>query len=125
MPVSNRGAAQCACVPAWARARCGFGAYFAEGKLEEEIFVDSRAAEFQDLAKSLNLMSDTFKEKIDELQKMAHLQNEFIGNVSHEVRNPIFAVGGYLEALASDSLSGDKRKFYAEKGLSNVIGNVV
>lgn len=91
-----------------------------EGKLDEEIFVDSRAAEFQDLAKSLNLMSDTFKEKIDELQKMAALQNEFIGNVSHEVRNPIFAVGGYLEALASDSLDGDKRKFYAEKGLTNL-----
>mgnify|MGYP003323855080 CR=1 FL=1 len=33
-----------------------------EGKLDEEIFVDSRAAEFQDLAQSLNLMSDTFKE---------------------------------------------------------------
>ncbi|MGB0650440.1 MAG: sensor histidine kinase [Rhodothermales bacterium] len=91
-----------------------------EGKLDEEIFVDSRAAEFQDLAKSLNLMSDTFKEKIDELQKMAALQNEFIGNVSHEVRNPIFAVGGYLEALASDSLDGEKRKFYAEKGLTNL-----
>ena len=91
-----------------------------EGKLDEEIFVDSRAAEFQDLAQSLNLMSDTFKEKIDELQKMAALQNEFIGNVSHEVRNPIFAVGGYLEALASDSLTSDKRKFYAEKGLTNL-----
>jgi signal transduction histidine kinase len=91
-----------------------------EGKLDEEIFVDSRAAEFQDLAKSLNLMSDTFKEKIDELQKMAALQNEFIGNVSHEVRNPIFAVGGYLEALGSDSLDSDKRTFYAEKGLRNL-----
>jgi|AP95_1055475.scaffolds.fasta_scaffold03005_2 signal transduction histidine kinase len=91
-----------------------------EGRFEEEIIVDSRAAEFQDLAKSLNLMSDTFKEKIDELQKMALLQNEFIGNVSHEVRNPVFAVGGYLEALASSNLSKEKRKFYAEKGLSNL-----
>ena len=91
-----------------------------EGKLDEEIYVDSRAAEFQDLAKSLNLMSDTFKEKIDELQKMAALQNEFIGNVSHEVRNPIFAVGGYLEALSSGTLTEDKRKFYAEKGLTNL-----
>ncbi|MGA0254481.1 MAG: ATP-binding protein [Rhodothermales bacterium] len=95
-------------------------AAISEGKLDEEIFVDSRAAEFQDLAKSLNLMSDTFKEKIDELQKMAALQNEFIGNVSHEVRNPIFAVGGYLEALGSDSLDAEKRKFYAEKGLTNL-----
>ena len=91
-----------------------------EGRLDEEITVDSRASEFQDLAKSLNLMSDTFKEKIDELQRMAHLQNEFIGNVSHEVRNPIFAVGGYLEALASSTLSDDQRRFYAEKGLSNL-----
>ena len=36
------------------------------------------------------------------------------------MRNPIFAVGGYLEALASDSLDGEKRKFYAEKGLTNL-----
>jgi len=91
-----------------------------EGRFEEEIIVESRAAEFQDLAQSLNFMSSTFKEKIDELQRMAHLQNEFIGNVSHEVRNPIFAVGGYLEALASSNLSDDQRRFYAEKGLNNL-----
>ncbi len=91
-----------------------------EGRFEEQIVVESRAAEFQDLAKSLNLMSGTFKVKIDELERMAHLQNEFIGNVSHEVRNPIFAVGGYLEALASASLSDDQRRFYAEKGLNNL-----
>ncbi|MDA1028740.1 MAG: HAMP domain-containing sensor histidine kinase [Bacteroidetes bacterium] len=91
-----------------------------EGRFEEQIVVESRAAEFQDLAKSLNLMSGTFKVKIDELERMAHLQNEFIGNVSHEVRNPIFAVGGYLEALSSSSLSDDQRRFYAEKGLNNL-----
>lgn len=91
-----------------------------EGQFEEEIIVDSRASEFQDLAKSLNRMSDTFKEKIDELQRLARLQNEFIGNVSHEVRNPIFAVGGYLEALASSALSEEQRRFYAEKGLTNL-----
>lgn len=91
-----------------------------EGHLDEQIYVDSRAAEFQDLAKSLNRMSDTFKEKIGELEKLAALQNEFIGNVSHEVRNPIFAVGGYLEALGSSALSDDQRRFYAEKGLNNL-----
>jgi len=36
------------------------------------------------------------------------------------VRNPIFAVGGYLEALASSSLSDEQRRFYAEKGLTNL-----
>ncbi len=91
-----------------------------EGDLKEEIIVDSRASEFQDLAESLNHMSDAFKEKIGELQRMARLQNEFIGNVSHEVRNPIFSVGGYLEALASSTLTVQQRRFYAEKGLSNL-----
>ncbi|GIV60678.1 MAG: two-component sensor histidine kinase [Rhodothermaceae bacterium] len=91
-----------------------------EGKFDEKIQVDSRAAEFQDLAKSLNRMSDSFREKIEELQRLTRLQNEFIGNVSHEVRNPIFAVGGYLEALASPNLTPEQRQFYAEKGLANL-----
>jgi signal transduction histidine kinase len=40
--------------------------------------------------------------------------------VSHEVKNPIFAVFGYLEALGSDSLPPEQRKKYANKGLSNL-----
>jgi len=91
-----------------------------QGRFDEKIEVDSRSAEFQDLAKNLNRMSDSFREKIIELQRLAQLQNEFIGNVSHEVRNPIFAVGGYLEALASPNLNNKQRQFYAEKGLANL-----
>lgn len=91
-----------------------------EGNLDQEILVESRASEFIDLADSLNRMSDGFREKIDELERMARVQNEFIGNVSHEVRNPIFAVGGYLEALATSSLSEDQRKLYARKAITNL-----
>lgn len=91
-----------------------------EGKLDEHIRVDTRSAEVQDLAKSLNQMADSYREKIDDLERMAHLQSEFIGNVSHEVRNPIFAISGYLEALGSPKLGDDMRKRYAEKGLLNL-----
>ncbi len=91
-----------------------------EGALHEKIRVHTRAAEVQDLAKSLNRASDAFREKIDELERLAHLQSEFIGNVSHEVRNPIFAISGYLEALGSPRLRDDQRQRYAEKGLHNL-----
>ncbi|MDX1546348.1 MAG: ATP-binding protein [Rhodothermales bacterium] len=91
-----------------------------DGKLDERIRVDTRAAEIQDLAKNLNRMSESFREKIDELERLARLQSEFIGNVSHEVRNPIFAISGYLEALGSPRLSDDLRRRYAEKGLLNL-----
>jgi signal transduction histidine kinase len=91
-----------------------------EGQFAGKIRVDSRAAEFQDLARSLNRASDAFREKIEELERLTQLQSEFIGNVGHEVRNPIFAISGYLEALATPSLGDKMRKRYAEKGLTNL-----
>jgi signal transduction histidine kinase len=92
----------------------------ADGQPHHQIRIDSRAAEFQEVETSLNRMSDSFREQIDRLERMTTVQNEFIGNVSHEVRNPIFAVGGYLEALASPGLTDAKRALYAEKALTNL-----
>lgn len=91
-----------------------------ESGAAREITVRTRAAEIQDLAKSLNSMADRFQQDIYELQRVARVQNEFIGNVSHEVKNPIFAVGGYLEALATDDLSAEQRQKYVTKGLTNL-----
>ena len=91
-----------------------------EGDLEGRIHVKTRATEFQELARSLNLMAGRFRADIHELQRMQRVQNEFIGNVSHEVKNPIFAVFGYLEALGSDTLPTAQRKRYAQKGLANL-----
>ena len=91
-----------------------------EGELDRTIRVRTRATEFQELARSLNRMAGRFRSDIAELQRMQSVQNEFIGNVSHEVKNPIFAVFGYLEALGSDSLPAAQRTRYAQKGLDNL-----
>jgi signal transduction histidine kinase len=92
----------------------------ADGKFAGKIRIDSRAAEFQDLAESLNRAGEAIREKIDELERLTRLQSEFIGNVSHEVRNPIFAISGYLEALGTPGLGDKQRKSYAEKALTNL-----
>ncbi len=89
-----------------------------EGNYTQKIALESRSEEFQSVAHHLNRMSDSFRSKIGELERLAHMQGEFIGNVSHEVRNPIFAVGGYLEALSSPTLPAEQRKRYAEKALA-------
>ncbi|HEX9953496.1 MAG TPA: HAMP domain-containing sensor histidine kinase [Rubricoccaceae bacterium] len=90
-----------------------------EGDLDGRIAVRTRAAEFQELSRSLNQMAGRFRADIHELQRMQRVQNEFIGNVSHEVKNPIFAVFGYLEALGSN-LPPEQRALYAQKGLANL-----
>jgi len=92
----------------------------ADGRFAGKVRVDSRAAEFQDLADSLNRAGAAIREKIDELERLTRLQSEFIGNVSHEVRNPIFAISGYLEALGTPGLGDEQRKSYAEKALTNL-----
>lgn len=91
-----------------------------DGELDAIIHVNTRSAEIQDLAHNIDRMSESFREKIDELERLTHLQSEFIGNVSHEVRNPIFAISGYLEALGSPKLSDETRKRFAAKGLMNL-----
>ena len=90
-----------------------------EGDLDGRIAVKTRAAEFQELSRSLNQMAGRFRADIHELQRMQRVQNEFIGNVSHEVKNPIFACFGYIEALGSE-LPPEQRMLYSQKGLVNL-----
>ncbi|HIG73982.1 MAG TPA: sensor histidine kinase [Bacteroidetes bacterium] len=92
----------------------------AEGDLDHSIHVRTRTKEFSALTRSLNRMASHFRSDIEELRRVQRVQSEFIGNVSHEVKNPIFAVFGYLEALASDNLPAEQRKRYAQKGLANL-----
>ncbi len=91
-----------------------------EGLLTEEILVETRASEFQDLTANLNGMADRFRDDIEKLQRLIMIQNEFLGNISHEVRNPIFAINGYIEALASPRLNEEQRLHYARKGVANL-----
>lgn len=65
-------------------------------------------------------MAEHFSVDIKQLQRLIRIQNEFLGDVSHEVRNPIFAIGGYLEALASRGLTDAQRERYVQKGIANL-----
>ncbi len=90
------------------------------GEYGTPIRVSSRTAEFQDLGHHLQHMSKIYTEKIYELEDLTRLQNEFISNVSHEVRNPIFAISGFLEALGASKLSKENRQRYTARGLLNL-----
>ncbi len=90
------------------------------GEYGTPIKVTSRAAEFQDLEYNVSYMSKIYMEKIRELENVTKMQRDFISNISHEVRNPIFAISGFLEALGSSRLSPKHRRRYTEKGLHNL-----
>lgn len=64
---------------------------------------------------------DEQQQKIDELQKMADYRREFLGNVSHELKTPIFNIQGYILTLLDGGLKDKKiNKKFLEKTAKSV-----
>lgn len=62
----------------------------------------------------------TLEKEIGELRKMENYRREFLGNVSHELKTPIFAVKGFAETLLDGALEDDRvRRAFVEKILRN------
>jgi two-component system phosphate regulon sensor histidine kinase PhoR len=61
------------------------------------------------------------KSEIDELRKQEKFRRDFLSNISHEFKTPLFAIQGYIEAVQDDGFE-DKElaKDFLEKAAKNV-----
>lgn len=73
-----------------------------------------------------------YKTDIEYLKKLERIRTEFLGNVSHELRNPIFAIQGYIETLRDGAIDDPKvNKHFLEKAtehtinLSNLLNDLI
>jgi len=68
------------------------------------------------------------KDEIDELKKLEEYRKEFIGNLSHELKTPIFNIQGYLSTLIDGGLEdreiAEKYLLSAEKNVERMISLV-
>jgi signal transduction histidine kinase len=79
----------------------------ADGHFDQPIPVDSRD-ELGQLARSFNEMQRR-------LARMDSSRKEFIANASHELRTPIFSLGGFVELMETEELTpAERRAFVAE-----------
>ena len=59
--------------------------------------------------------------EIDELKRMAVYRKDFLGNVSHELKTPIFNLHGYLDTLIDGGIDDKKiNREYLYKAIKNV-----
>jgi signal transduction histidine kinase len=79
----------------------------------------------------LEVLFDDFNTMAQELASIETLKNDFIGNVSHEIKTPVSVIQGYAEALQNDALTNKERSEYAKaiteatKKLSALVTNIL
>lgn len=63
----------------------------------------------------LNNLADTLKENERERKKIESMKNEWIANISHDIKTPLASIKGYAELMSSDyDIEVDEVSQYAE-----------
>lgn len=61
------------------------------------------------------------KSEIDELKKQEKFRRDFLSNISHEFKTPLFAIQGYIEAILDDEFEDlDMARQFLDKANRNV-----
>ena len=79
----------------------------ADGDLTERA-LERGPAEFVQLARSINTMTDQLAERLSRIEQQSEAQRRFYRDVSHELRTPMMALGGYLENI-EDAENADEQ----------------
>lgn len=87
---------------------------FKDGNLKARVPEYKSTSEFAVLGETFNHMADRILANIDELKKVDSLRRELIANVSHDLRNPLAIINGYIETLQmkGDRISDQERNKY-------------
>jgi two-component system phosphate regulon sensor histidine kinase PhoR len=90
--------------------------------LESSTFTDKRVAtDMKTLTEQVERFAKKKKIEIETLQVREEYRKEFLGNISHELKTPLFTVQGYIDTLI-DGAHKDKviRKKYLERAQKGV-----
>lgn len=92
------------------------------GKDDKGVFGDFISDDpMNDVEKEVEEWAGTKRKEIEELKRMEKFRREFLANVSHELKTPLFTVQGYIHTLLDGALDDPNvsRKFL-EKCANNV-----
>ena len=80
-----------------------------------------RRDEIDLLTKRLIIASKTVEKEILRLNRIENYRKEFIGDISHELKTPIFAIQGFLETLLNGALDDPEvNEVFLQKAMKNV-----
>ena len=81
---------------------------FGHGNLEARVTVcNDYPQEVEELALAFNNMASS-------LQKSEYQRQEFVANVSHELKTPMTTIGGYIDGLLDGTIPAEKSRHYMQ-----------
>ncbi len=94
---------------------------FEDGNLQARIELRSQG-ELSTLAESFNSMAQTILSNIDEIKRTETLRKELVANISHDLRNPLAIIYGYVETLQikGGALTEQERNTYIQTILKSL-----
>ena len=81
---------------------------FGHGDLTARVHInDSYTEEVEELALAFNNMASS-------LQKSEYQRQEFVANVSHELKTPMTTIGGYIDGILDGTIPPEKHRHYMQ-----------
>ena len=83
---------------------------------------------YEDIEAALKALFETRKEELLQLQRLENYRRDYIGNVAHELKTPIFSIQGYIETVLDDAdLDRDTLELFLGKANKNAnrLGQIV
>ena len=81
---------------------------FGHGRLDSRVLVEKNTSkEVQDLALAFNNMASS-------LQKSEYQRQEFVANVSHELKTPMTTISGYVDGMLDGTIPPERHDHYME-----------
>jgi len=93
-----------------------------------EVFTELRGKRVENIGEELTAWADTNDKEIARLKEAEHFRKQYLGNVAHELKTPIFNIQGYISTLLDGGLEDEliNRKYLerTEKSIDRLI-NIV